>query len=528
MQPDVSEMNLHDYASVVMRRKWIVIMAVIITTGIAVVLSALQTPIYSASSEVLIQPRGEDGLFEDRVVNLNDRAIQTEIQVLRGQAVRARVQQDLGLADLPATVTASAIGSTDVISVAVRDANASNAAILANAYATAYIDIRREQSVEDLLSASTEVQSAIDDLQAQIDGITDDDPQRASLVAQLSNFTTTLDQLRVDARLRTGGATIIKEAQPPDSPVEPTPTRTAALAVIVGLLLGLGAAFLIDYIDDKVRDAEDLEAITTKAILAEVPVDPPTGNKPLAMSDPDHASVEAYRGLRTNVQFLALDQTLKVVQVTSSLAGEGKTTTATNLAVVLARAGHRVALVDADLRRPRVHLVFDVPAIPGLTDLLLGGSPKDVVNVVDIGNDHRVSVYTAGAVPSNPSEMLSGRRMKKLLAHMGDHYDFVVVDSAPVLPVSDSLAVAGFVHAVVIVVHADRVTRGNVSDTLERLEKVAAPVIGLVLNQTRRTTVDGYSYGGYGSVGGAVATHGAIVKEDASSDGSGESIFSDL
>ena len=145
--------------------------------------------------------------------------------------------------------------------------------------------------------------------------------------------------------------------------------RTATLAFVVGLLLGLAAAFLIDYLDDKVRTADDLEALTDRPVLAEVPVDPPTGNLPLAMTAPTHVSVEAYRGLRTNIQFLALDESIHVIQVTSSLAGEGKTTTATNLAVVLARAGHRVALVDADLRRPRLHQVFDVPPTPGFTDI---------------------------------------------------------------------------------------------------------------------------------------------------------------
>lgn len=524
MQPDVAEMTLRDYAAVVVRRKWIVIAATLIATIIAVVFSALQTPIYSASSEVLIQPRGQDGLFDDAVANLNDRAIQTEIQVLQGQAIRLRVQENLGLDERPASAAVRSIGSTDVIAITVRSANANNASILANAYANAYIEVRREQSVEELLAASAEVQSAIDDINTQIDALAEDDPQRGSLVAQAANFNSTLDQLRVDARLRTGGATIIKEAITPISPVEPTPARTAVLALIVGLLLGLAAAFLIDYLDDKVRDVEDLEALTSRTILAQVPVDPPNGSKPLAITAPDHASVESYRGLRTNLQFLALDAKMNVVQLTSSLAGEGKTTTATNLAVVLARAGHRVALVDADLRRPRVHEVFDIAASPGLTDMLLGTAPKNVVNVVDVGQDHRISVYTAGAVPSNPSEMLSGRRMNRLLTQMGNHYDFVVVDSAPILPVSDSVAVAGFVDAVVVVAHADRVTKGNVTETLERLDRVSAPVIGLVLNQTRGSKVDDYAYGGYAPTASSTRQPGAIITDPPAGDTLGDSL----
>lgn len=494
------EMTLRDYAAVVSRRKWVIIAAVVVTTIVGLLSSVVQTPIYAADAEVLIQPRGEDGLFEERVDSVNDRAIQTEIQVVEGQAVRARVQEDLGLDAPPEPVDASSIGDTDVIQLTTRNTNASNAATLANAYAEAYIDVRREQSVDDLLAASAEVQTAIDDLQAQIDDLDEDDPQRATLVAQQANFATTLDQLRVDARLRTGGATVIKQAEVPEEPVEPTPVRTATLAFVVGLLLGLGAAFLIEYLDDKVRRRSDLESITSHVILADVPVDSPPDQRPLALSDPSRTSVESYRGLRTNVQFLALDQEITVVQVTSSLAGEGKTTTATNLAVVLARAGHLVALVDADLRRPRVHEAFGLSPAPGLTDVLLGASPKDVVESVDVGATQPLAVYTSGEVPSNPSEMLGGRRMKLVLDKMGEHYDFVVVDSAPILPVSDSVAIAGFADAVIVVVQAAHVKKNDVAATLERLERVSAPICGLVLNQARSSGPEtyAYAYGGYG------------------------------
>jgi capsular exopolysaccharide synthesis family protein len=181
------------------------------------------------------------------------------------------------------------------------------------------------------------------------------------------------------------------------------------------------------------------------------------------------------------------------------MAGEGKTTTSTNLAVVLAQAGHRVALVDADLRRPRVHEVFDIPQTPGFTDLLLGMDAKQVVNHVDIDGGNRLSVYTSGTIPSNPSEMLSGRRVRQLLNEMGGHYDYVVVDSAPVLPVSDSVALAGSVDGLLVVAHAGRVTQPNVVETLERLERIGAPILGLVLNQATQKSKGYYAYGGYGS-----------------------------
>ena len=490
-------MTLRDYVDVVLRRKKIVIAAALLTTLLAVALSAVQTPIYASKSEILIQPRGQDGLFEERIAALNARAIDTEIQVIEGQAVRLRVMADLGLGAEPDEVNATAVGQTDVVSLNIRSANAQNAATLANAYARAYIDVRREQAVGELLAASSEVQSAIDDLQIQIDALPDDDARRAPLVTQLANFNITLDQLRVDSALRTGGATIIREAVTSTDPVEPTPVRTAILALVVGLLLGLAAAFLVDYLDDKVRDVDDIGNITPKPVLAEVAIDATADGQPLAMENPDSQSVESYRALRTNLQFLGLDRRINVVQLTSSLAGEGKTTTATNLAIVLARAGNRVALVDADLRKPRVHAVFGYPVSPGLTDLLLGAPPKDVVHHLEIGVSDRLSIFTSGYVPSNPSELLSGRQMKVLLDMMGKHYDYVVVDSAPVLPVTDSVALSGSVDGVVVVAQSGRVTMDNLTESLARLERVSAPVLGVVLNQTSGGAADGYYYGGY-------------------------------
>jgi polysaccharide biosynthesis transport protein len=491
-------MTFLDYGGVVRRRKWIVIVPVLLAVLVAVTFSALQTPIYESSSAVLVQARGQDSLYGNQEEFWDrDRSIQTEIQVIEGEAVQLRVEENLGLDEPPSSAAASQVDETDVISISVRDANAANAQTLANAYAEAYIEIRREQSVGQLLSAVAEVQVAIDDLQAELGALPEDDPRRPTLVTQLASFSTTLDQLRVDAALRTGGATVIQSAFLPVSPVEPTPTHTATLAVAVSLLIGLVAAFLIDHLDDKIRSEEDLEFATNRPVLSVVPVDRPPDNRPIALSEPTHAAVESYRRLRTNLQFLGLDRPIRVIQVTSSFAAEGKTTTASNLAVVLAQAGHRVALVDSDLRRPHLHEVFGISQGPGFTDLLFGMDPKEVAHHVDVDAGNKLSVYPSGTVPSNPSEILSGRWISHLLTEMGGHYDYVIVDSAPILPVSDSVALAASVDGVLVVAHAGRVTQGNVEETLERLDRVAAPVLGMVLNQASKVSKEYYAYGGY-------------------------------
>ncbi|MEM9515309.1 MAG: Wzz/FepE/Etk N-terminal domain-containing protein, partial [Actinomycetota bacterium] len=291
-----SEASLRDYVSVFARRKFLIIVPVAVAAIVAVALSALQTPVYAASSEVLVQPRGQDALFEDQQQNLNDRAIQTEIQVIEGEQVRDRVAQNLGLDQPSPRASADSVGQTDVIRITVRDENSVNAAVLADEYARAYIEVRQEQAVTELLTASAEVQAAIDDLQVQIDALELDDPRRAGLIAQAASFQATLDELRVDAALRTGGAVVIRSAAVPTTPVEPTPVATAMLAAIFGLVIGVGAAFLVDLLDNKVRTDEQLQTATGVPVLAVVPVDPPPDERPIAMSEPSHDAVEAYRG----------------------------------------------------------------------------------------------------------------------------------------------------------------------------------------------------------------------------------------
>ena len=530
MEPVEQEMTLRDYWQVIARRRWLVILPVVAAVLVALGLSLAQTPIYSASSEILVQPRQAGSLFETadgQLATTNARTIDTEIQVIEGETVRQRVQTDLGLDGLPPQASATAVGDTDVIRVSVRNEDAGTAQALADAYALAYIEVRREQSVNELLAASAEVQTKITELQEQIDALPEDDPRAGVLIAQQAAFRQTLDQLQVDSALRTGGASVIAPAELPTDPVEPQPARTALLAGVVGLLIGLGAAFLVDHLDTSVKRDEDLERLTALPVLATVPIDRPPDNRPIALSQPEDYAVETYRGLRTNLQFLGLDRSLKVIQFTSSIAGEGKTTTATNLAVVLAQAGQRVVMIDADLRRPRTHEVFSVNVAPGLTDLLLGEPYELVVQPLQLGDGSALDVVTCGDAPPNPSEMLSTQRARQLLAELSERYDYVIVDSAPILPVADSVALANAVDGVVLVAQAGRATTANVTDSLERLERVNAPVIGLVLNQATGIDRSGYRYGGYGYTPGDRAQGGPLPAPTVPADRATETATSD-
>jgi len=354
----------------------------------------------------------------------------------------------------------------------------------------AYIDVKREQTVAGMTAASAELQTKITELQTQIDQLdakigastTDDDTaaesDRNSLDDQLSVFRERIGQLQVDSALSAGSAELIRPASAPTEPVKPTPVRTATLAAVVGLLLGLGAAFLIDHFDDSVRSEDDFARLGRDVpVLAVVPTLNGKDNRPVSIAAPESPPVEAYRNLRTNVQFLGIQRKLRLIQVTSTRPGEGKTTTAANLAVVLSQTGANVVLVDADLRKPDLHRTFAIDGSNGLTNNLAGDPMELTIQRIT----DQLWVIVGGPVPPNPSELLSGRRMDAFCEELGRRFDFVIIDSAPLLAVSDGAAVSRHVDGVLLVAQSKRVSLPQLQDSLAILDRVGAPLLGVVL-----------------------------------------------
>lgn len=521
MNNQYQELTLSDYWRVVRRRKWVVLAGVGACVVGALVMTVRQAPVYEAEARMAVRSLPGGSVFgSDYLGNVDPkRTIATEIEVLQSGLVLQRLKQNLGLVADPPGVQGSVVGATDVVSVKVRSGSALTAQTMADAYVQAYIDVKREQTVSGLNAASAQLESQIADLDSQISAIDqqidatpadqrdqverDFSPQRQALVNQLSSFKERLDQMQIDAALSSGGAQLVQPASLPAGPVEPTPVRSGSLAVVVGLLLGLGAAFLLDYSDDTVHSSAELEAAAGGLpVLSVVPTDPPPDHRPISISRPEDFAVEAYRTLRTNLQFLGLDRPLRTIQITSSVSGEGKTTTASNLALLMAQAGNRVLLIDADLRRPRLHEVFAVDGSRGLTNALLGEEFGQLTHEVAVPGGSLLVLLPAGRVPANPSELLGGRRMKELLRLLSGSFDVIVLDSAPVLPVTDSVVLSGAVDALVVVAQASRTTRKQVGETVNALSRVSAPVVGVIMNRVTerklRSGQYGYGYGRYG------------------------------
>jgi capsular exopolysaccharide synthesis family protein len=492
---DPGELELRDYLRVMRRRKWTIALVTIGVVGAAIGLSLMQTPVYRATAEVLLQAKSSESLFDPSTGQRNDpaRAIQTEMQVLRSRPVRDLVEKKLGSAP---KVSAAAVGQTDVIAVSAESTDAGRAADIANAYANSYIEFRRQQAVDDLLSAAEQIQQKIADLQKQIDALApaettagtagDKTLQRESLQQQQALFRQKLDQTQVDAALKSGGAQLVTPAIASTSPVRPTPKRNAAVALVVGLMLGVGLAFLLEYLDDRLKTKEDVEQVMPGVpVLGMIPTLGGWRDKAstvvVSLSDPKSPAAEAYRSLRTSVQFIGLDRSIRTLQITSPAESEGKSTTIANLAVALAGAGQRVVVVDADLRRPRIHDFFGLDHAIGLTSVLIGEVSLSRALQPAPGISH-VHILPSGPIPPNPSELLASERAAEVFRTLRDHADIVLIDCPPVLPVTDATVLAHRIDATLLVVHAGHTEQRQLKRAVEMLTQVEAPLLGIVLN----------------------------------------------
>jgi capsular exopolysaccharide synthesis family protein len=294
---------------------------------------------------------------------------------------------------------------------------------------------------------------------------------------------------------------VVAPAVQPTQPVFPRALLNIVLGLFVGLIAGLGLAFLLDYLDQSVRSDEILRERTGLVPLGHIAFTPAKSERrgELVTLGGDSPAVEAYKALRTNLMFSSVDKELKTIVITSAVANEGKSRTAANLAIVLAQAGHRTLLVDADFRRPAQHRIFGRVRNIGLSNLFVQDMPDASLFVLD-EQVKDLCVLGSGPTPPNPSELLGSAQMKALLARFRQGFDYVVMDTPPVNAVTDASVLAATSDAVILVVETNKATYPGVVHAKQALERVGAKVLGSVMNKMRPTGGSSYYYQyGYGS-----------------------------
>ncbi|MGI8678603.1 MAG: polysaccharide biosynthesis tyrosine autokinase [Jatrophihabitans sp.] len=329
--------------------------------------------------------------------------------------------------------------------------------------------------------------------------VTDHDPGTA---AKLANAVAAQFDGVVERTEQTGAngkpvvkLSVIHPARVPTSPIKPSPVIDIGLGFILGLLIGIAVVILREALDNTVKGPEDFAELGV-AVLGIVPFDKRTPKNLIAFrADPHGTRSEAYRQLRTNLQFVNVDNAPRIIAVTSGVPGEGKTTTAVNLAAALAEGGFRVCLVEADLRRPTIAKSLGLVADVGFTSVLVGKISVEAA-LQNVGRN--LAVLTSGPVPPNPSELLISEQAESIIREVSELVDYTIIDTAPLLPVADGAEVSAMADATLVVHHAGKSTRDQAARSIEALDKVGERPVGVILNMMTRTRGNyGDNYGYY-------------------------------
>ncbi len=544
------------------------------------ILSNLRMPVYRATARVLLTPNDPTQQLNPvpgngAVGNDPDRYVAGQINIVKSEGVATEAVKSLpgvSVREVESKLSVSQDGQSNVVKISATDPDPAQARDIAQAVAKGYIENRRQAAVSGLEKAAKDIQDKLGPLQAQIatldtqiaagpaaPGATSvlTAPEKPATAAGPSQPTAQVpgptgtpggapstqealkaaryaaavqyetlyarqQELVVDISLKRGDAELIADANTPTAPISPHPKRDAALGAFVGLLLGVGVSLLREQLNDRIRSAAEAERLAGQPLLAQLPYDEEASklrSAGLAMVDrPTSPLSEAVRSLRTSIQYLGVDQPVKVIMVTSAAPGEGKSLVAANLAAAFAQADYRTLLISADLRRSSIEAMFaDLPPSSGLTGVLAPvafNGHRSPANGSENGHELRGGITTSvealvktsvpgllllpsGATPPNPAELLGSRRMANMLADFATQTDIIVIDSPPLLPVTDAAVLAAKADGVVLVTALNETRRDATLRARAILEGTSARVLGVVVNKSPTSGSAGYYYADY-------------------------------
>lgn len=535
---ETDAVTLQDYLRVVRRRKWMVVQAAVLLTLAAVAFSLHQQALYEASADVLLSAENVSSAVPGSLSGLSqdpERTTETQAQVARVPAV---VQGALDRVDAPGMTVAdflanssvSSSPTSDILTFAVTNPDSALAQQLANAYAQSYSAYRQKLYGDAIERSLTDVDGRLQRLErtaASVQG----SRRRAglgALTAYGAQYSTLLDQqqaLESMQALQPSVASVLREADGATL-TQPKTVRNGALGLVVGLVLGLGLAFLREALETRVRTTEEVSArLGGLPLLGRLPRPPKRlrrSDKLVMLEDPASAQAEAFRMLRANLDFMTLDRDAPTIIITSALEQEGKSTTVANLAVAFARAGKRVVLVDLDLRRPVLARFFDLEG-PGLTQVALGHVPLEAalvgIAITDppaprrrlslrrSGNQNghvtrellgQLEVLPSGPIPPDPGEFVSSAALGKVMGALRERADVVLVDAPAALHVGDVVSLSSLADGILVVARPTALRRQTLAELKRLLSLVRTPALGFVA-----TGEDGESY----AVGSASAAY---------------------
>jgi capsular exopolysaccharide synthesis family protein len=448
-------MTLHDYVQV-LRRQWRIITGCVIAAlAVAVATIVASTPVYSSSIQLFVStPVGDSASLSNAFSGsqFSQQRVKSYADIVNTPAVTQPIIDRLHLpftaADLAGKISASAPLDTVLVNVSVSDTDKVRAAAIANAVG--------QQLVAVVKQLETPAGGGVSPLKVSV----------------------------------------VKNATVPNAPVSPKKSLDLALGLLLGLAIGAGAALVRERLDNTVKNPHEVDELLAAPMLAVVAFDPSSEKRPLVMqSAPSSTHAEAFRKLRTNLQFVNVDERPRSVVVTSSVSGEGKSVTAANLALTLAESGMRVLLMDGDLRKPRIATYLGLEGAAGLTTVL--SRQAAVEDVIQLWGTRQLAVLPSGSIPPNPAELLGSQQMINLLSSLRETFDMVVIDAPPLLPVTDAAVLATIADGAMLVVRHGSTTHDQLHQAVRNLRNVDAAIVGSVLNMAPVKGPDAYYYATY-------------------------------
>lgn len=447
--------ELRDYLRI-LHRNWVLIVALTIVGGAgAFGYSLLQKPTYEATTRLYVSVRSDSSAVTELAqgTTFARQAVVSFVDVVDSALVLDRVIDDLNLdttaEQLSHSIDASSPTNSVIIVIKVTNPDAARAAAIANSVGTNFADVvvnRLEKPSGD----------------------------NASLV-------------RVET---------IEPALVPTAPASPHTTLNVIIGIVLGLALGIGVALVRTVLDTRIHSLHDIEAATEAPVLGGIALDPEARKRPLIVhADPRTPRAESFRSLRTNLQFVDVDGESRSFVISSAGPGEGKSTTAANLAIALSETGARVVLVDGDLRLPRVAEYMGLEGGAGLTDVLIGRA--DLVDVLQKWGTGNLFVLPSGKTPPNPSELLGSQAMQRTLEALSSAFDYVLIDAPPLLLVTDAAVVSRFASGVLMVAASGMTRKPQLTAAVEKLSAIESRIFGVIVTMLPSKGPDSYGYGAY-------------------------------
>jgi non-specific protein-tyrosine kinase len=511
-------MELQEMLQVIWKRLWLIVSVTLLISVGAFVVSKNRTPVYQAKVTMIVNQTTDTPFADLASLSTGEELALTYSHLLKTRPLLEIVIANLGLGLAPGglerRIDTNLIRGTQLLELTVKDTDPQRASDIANEIAFTFISLRnREQQLQSIADLEEEVvtelasvreliqhnRSMMDRLGASSGLLTDEEsnPMQDTLAGLQNTYANLLGTYLTIRRIQTQllDVTVIEPAVPPTVPIGRSTAYFTIVGAFAGLALGGGLAFLLEYFDRSFETSDAVAQILSLPTLGTVPRlrGQEQDSSLVTLAHPRSAVSEAYRALRTNIRFASVDKPLRILLVTSAEMGAGKTTVASNLSVVCAQAGLQVVLIDADLRLPEAHRPFDLTNQTGLTDLLVGDVRSVEECMVGTGIDH-LRLITSGPVPPNPSELLDSKRMEAVLAQVKQDADLVIVDSPPVLAVTDAAALAPKVDGVILVIGAKHTSHEAAGRAREALRSVGATILGVVLTKVRRGGPSYYYY----------------------------------